>query len=219
MINCKSKQKIKQIIDFLLGVALLVLTAPLFFVIALAIKLDSKGPVLFKQERIGKNKNKFLCYKFRTMRNNCSDEVHKENIHNLLTLGYSNVQDRIYGHSNDPRITRVGSILRKCSLDELPQLINVIKGQMSLVGPRPAIDYELKYYDKNMFKRFSVMPGITGYWQTGDYPKADYMRMVTEDLYYIDNWSIGLDLNILLKTILVVFRKRNEFAEKGGGNA
>ncbi|MFH1063091.1 MAG: sugar transferase [Candidatus Omnitrophota bacterium] len=201
---------IKKVIDILLGCVLLVLTAPVFIIIAAAIKLNSKGKVIFKQERIGKNRKKFNFYKFRTMDENCGDTLHRKTIHFLMTNDIQQVKAKkeLFKSADDPRVTAVGKFLRKCSLDELPQLFNVIKGQMSLVGPRPAIEYELEYYDEIMLKRFSVMPGITGLWQISSCPKFNYRQMVKMDLFYIKNWSLLLDLKIFLKTFLVVFKKR-----------
>ncbi len=199
---------IKRSLDVVIAFILLILSVPFFIAAAIAIKLDSPGPVFFPQMRVGRHQKRFKCYKFRTMYMGNHDGVHQEFIKKLMTQHKSERKNitKIYKMTDDQRITPVGWILRKFSMDELPQILNVLKGQMSLVGPRPAIDYELPYHDRNMLRRFSVMPGITGLWQVKSRYSVDYRKMVALDLYYIDHWSLLLDLNIILKTIPVVLK-------------
>jgi lipopolysaccharide/colanic/teichoic acid biosynthesis glycosyltransferase len=199
---------VKRALDVTIAFILLILSVPFFIVVALAIKLDSPGPVFFRQMRVGYQQRRFRCYKFRTMYAGSREGVHQEFIKKLMTRTKEESKDAagVYKMTDDQRITPVGQVLRKFSMDELPQIFNVLKGQMSMVGPRPAIDYELPYHDRNMLRRFSVLPGITGFWQVSSRYSVDYRRMVFMDLYYIDHWSLLLDLKIMLKTILVVFK-------------
>ena len=199
-----SVQKIvKRTVDLSVCALLGLILIPVFILIAIAIKLDSPGPVIFKQMRIGRNQRRFVCYKFRSMFDDNKEAIHQEFIGQLMTQEneQKNLSIRAYEAQNEKRITRLGRILRKFKLDELPQIFNVIKGDMSLVGPRPAIDYEIKYHDENMLRRFNVPSGITGYWQVHSGHGVDYRRMVALDLYYVDHWSLLLDLKIILMTI------------------
>ena len=199
---------IKRILDLLFAGSLLILTLPLFVVTAIVIKLNSRGPVIFKQVRIGRDKKPFTCYKFRSMYVGSSDEIHQSYIRDLISgdLKQKKQEKEIYKLTLDPRITAVGLFIRRLSIDELPQLFNVLKGQMSLVGPRPAVPYELKYYDEVMLKRLSFKPGITGLWQVSGRSSLSYKEMVDLDIYYIEHWSIWMDLKILLKTVLYVLK-------------
>jgi len=188
-----------------------ILTTPLFFLITLSIKLDSQGKIFFKQERVGMDGRVFLCYKFRTMRPDADENLHREayrnniNGHNGANGGCA--KKPIFGKvKNDPRITKMGGFLRRSSLDELPQLWNVLKGDMSIVGPRPPIPYEVEDYDLRHRKRLEVKPGITGLWQVSGRNRLTFDEMVRIDLYYIENWSLWLDLKIILLTLPAVFR-------------
>ncbi len=201
-------QAAKRIIDILSAIVLFAVTLPLFIITAILIKLDSKGPVIFGQKRIGKDKRYFKVYKFRSMYIDSSEDVHKEYIRKLMTAGLpesDNNGKKIYKLTCDPRITPVGRLIRKLSIDELPQIFNVLKGDMSMVGPRPAIPYELEYYDKLMQQRFRVKPGITGLWQVSGRSGTTYRQMTDLDVFYVKHWSIGLDLRIMLKTIVYIF--------------
>ena len=204
---------IKRIFDLCASTILLVVLLPLFILIAIAIKLDSPGPVFFKQVRVGHFQRRFPCYKFRSMKIGSHDTEHEKFIEQLMTKDA--VDDKansyIYKITNDNRITKVGRILRKLSLDELPQLLNILKGEMSLVGPRPAIGYELKYHDENMLRRFFAKPGITGYWQVNSRYSVDYREMVAMDLFYVDHWSLLLDLRIVLNTVPVLLKITRSF--------
>ncbi|OME77908.1 hypothetical protein BK122_25570 [Paenibacillus pabuli] len=183
----------KPFIDFVIAAVLLLITSPVMLVAAITIKLDSKGPVIFRQERYGKNGVKFNIYKFRTMRTDAPK--------------YSASPTT----SNDPRITRLGRLLRKTSLDELPQLLNIIKGDMSFVGPRPEQKriVEESYTDLER-RRFLVKPGITGLWQVSDVRKDPIHHNLQYDFHYISNVSILMDIKILFKTVVVMV-KSNTF--------
>ncbi len=172
----------------------LILGAPIFGLIALAIQLDSEGPILFRQERVGKNGVHFHIYKFRSMRAGAEEEQRD--------LKHLNEADGpLFKIRNDPRLTRVGAFLRRTSLDELPQLFNVLKGEMSLVGPRPPIPAEVEAYEPWHKKRLAVSPGITGLWQVSGRSELTFDEMVLLDIYYIENWSPWLDMSILIQTI------------------
>ena len=184
---------LKRIFDLTLSCILLIIFSPLFLIIAIFIKLDSKGPVFFKQERLGKNGKVFLIYKFRTMVDNAEE-----------------VGTGLFTNENDPRITKVGAFLRKTSLDELPQLINILKGEMSIIGPRPPIPYHPYNYDEYSEEqklRFTVLPGITGYAQVNGRNKIEWDERIKYDIYYAKNWSLGFDLKIFFKTIRTVFNR------------
>lgn len=179
------------------GMALLLLT-PLLIVIAIAVRLDSRGPVLFRQSRLGQGVEDFTVLKFRTMRTGMPDDIHREYIAKLVA-GDPGAQG-LKKLTEDPRVTRVGGMLRKTSLDELPQLFNVLGGHMSLVGPRPALRYELEHYLPHHYERFSVKPGITGLWQVSGRNQLGFHEMLDLDVEYARNGGLLLDLKILAKT-------------------
>lgn len=191
----------KQVIDFVGAAVLLILLLPVFAVIALLIKLTSPGPVLFRQLRCGLNGKPFTMYKFRTMVTDADQRKHELAVFNEMS-------GPVFKMTNDPRVIPVGRVLRKYSLDELPQLYNVLRGEMSLVGPRPLPVAEVKCFDElSHRRRLSVKPGLTCLWQImGRNKVADFKEWVRLDLEYIDNWSLWLDLKILLRTIPAVFR-------------
>jgi exopolysaccharide biosynthesis polyprenyl glycosylphosphotransferase len=192
----------KRVFDFVVSFLGVLVLSPLLTLIALAVKLSSPGPILFKQRRIGLNGRVFWCYKFRTMVQN-AEEMRKH----LETR--NEMSGPVFKIRNDPRVTRVGRFLRKYSLDELPQLYNVLKGDLSLVGPRPPIVEEVRRYEPWHRRRLSMRPGITGIWQVeGRSQIAEFDEWVRMDLQYIDNWSLTLDLKILLKTIPTVLSGR-----------
>ena len=180
-------------------------------IIAAAVKLTSKGPLLFRQERTGYQGKKFSFLKFRSMHVDNDENLHREYVkkhiqgnHNEINMGSED--QPCYKMKNDPRITPLGSILRKSSMDELPQFLSVLMGQMSLVGPRPPIPYELDNYQSWHRKRvFKVKPGITGFWQVNGRSLTTFDEMVRMDLHYANNWDLWLDFKILLKTFKVVF--------------
>jgi lipopolysaccharide/colanic/teichoic acid biosynthesis glycosyltransferase len=210
---------VKYGLDFLLSFVFLVLCAPIFLVIAAAIKLNSPGPVLFVQQRVGRGGRVFAFYKFRAMVHNADDSVHREfsrefirgadNGHN----GNGNRNGRRKGNGNgakvykltrDPRVTAVGSFLRRTSLDELPQLFNVLRGDMSLVGPRPPVLYELEHYQEWHKRRLAIRPGLTGLWQVSGRSSVPFDEMVLLDLYYIEHRSTWMDLGIMARTLPVM---------------
>jgi exopolysaccharide biosynthesis polyprenyl glycosylphosphotransferase len=189
----------KRLFDLVVGSMLLVLALPVMGLAALAIKLDSPGPILFRQKRVGENGRIFLIFKFRSMVNGAQK----------LQDAVNTVDDQghiIHKTTEDPRVTRVGRILRRFSVDELPQLFNVLKGEMSLVGPRPEMPWLVDNYEPWQRKRFAVAPGITGWWQVNGRSNKPMHLNTEDDLYYIQNYSLLLDLFILWKTVWVVLR-------------
>ncbi len=205
--------KIKHSLDAIIGLPLFILLLPLFGAIAAAIKLTSPGPVFYRAKAIGKAGREFTMYKFRSMRMNNDAGIHKTFVTKLIKgeIGNGNDAGKPLKITNDPRITAVGNILRKLSLDELPQLINVIKGDMSLVGPRPCLPYEFEVYKDWYKKRASIRPGITGLWQVAGRSEVAFEDMILLDLYYVYNRSIWMDLNILTETAFVVLEKRGAY--------
>ncbi|ACF12835.1 exopolysaccharide biosynthesis polyprenyl glycosylphosphotransferase [Chloroherpeton thalassium ATCC 35110] len=208
---------IKRAFDIVFSLAGLVMLFVPMSIIAIVIKMTSKGPVFFKQNRIGKDGKPFSFYKFRSMYVNNDDKIHRDYAKQFITDAKSHTDQKAMSNTvvnsngqvkkivNDPRITTIGGILRKTSLDELPQLFNVLKGDMSLVGPRPCMPYEWEEYDKWHQRRLSVTPGCTGLWQVSGRSAVDFNDMVILDLYYIDNMSPLLDVKLILKTIPVMF--------------
>jgi len=195
---------IKRAIDVSVSLALLVLLSPVFGIISLLIKLTSKGPVLFRQERMGRFGKKFGFLKFRSMYDKNDPSIHKEYVAGLISgdaVKQSNGNGRVYKIKNDPRITPIGRFLRKTSLDEIPQFWNVLKGEMSLVGPRPPIPYEVASYAVWHRRRLlEARPGITGLWQVRARSRTTFEEMVRLDLEYSKTWSLGLDFKIILLT-------------------
>ena len=189
----------KRVLDLVCTLILLVLLLPAFLVIALLVRLTSRGPVFFRQQRVGQGGRHFDFYKFRTMVDGSDSAPHREFYRNLVN-GELGANRTMYKLTNDPRVTPVGRILRRLSLDELPQLFNVLRGDMSLVGPRPPIPYEVEMYRAREMMRLSVPPGLTGLWQVSGRGALAFERMIELDLEYIANWSLGLDLLILLRT-------------------
>lgn len=188
----------KRVFDVLFSVLALILIAPLLLIIAIAVKMDSPGPAFYKSERIGKKGRVFHCIKFRTMVRD-ADQLRADVMH------MNERDDVLFKISNDPRITRLGHFLRKYSLDEFPQFFNVLRGEMSIVGPRPPIASEVKEYKLSHLRRLDVMPGITGLWQVQGRQDPSFASYVSLDVTYIDTWSIWLDFKIILRTIGVVF--------------
>jgi exopolysaccharide biosynthesis polyprenyl glycosylphosphotransferase len=191
------KQVIKAVFDRVAAAMILIAVSPLFLVIALAIRLDDHGPVLFKQTRVGRDGHTFKVYKFRTM---VVDAEQRKQQLQALNEGAG----MLFKMRRDPRVTKVGGSLRRTSLDELPQLLNVLKGDMSLVGPRPALPDEVARYGDHMRRRLVVKPGITGLWQVSGRSGLSWEEAFRLDLRYVDNWSIMLDLQILWKTFSAV---------------
>jgi exopolysaccharide biosynthesis polyprenyl glycosylphosphotransferase len=200
----------KRISDLVIAAVTLALLSPFWLLIALLIKFDSKGPVLYTQERVGMDGRIFLVYKFRTMRMDADSEIHREYQRKFIAgHAEANVGDEdspAYKLRDDPRITRVGRILRRLSLDEVPQLFNVLRGDMSIVGPRPPIPYEVEAYELRHRKRLDMKPGLTGLWQVSGRNRLPFEEMVKLDLFYIENWSLLFDLKIIMRTVMVMLR-------------
>lgn len=202
---------VKRISDLAIAAVALIIVSPLWLLITILIKMDSRGAALFRQERVGMDGRIFLCYKFRTMRADADESIHREayrkNIEGDAAANSGNEDKPVFGKvKNDPRVTRNGRWLRRASLDELPQLLNVLIGDMSVVGPRPPIPYEVEDYAVSHRKRLDMKPGITGLWQVSGRNRLTFEEMVRLDLYYIENWTLWLDLKIILLTIPAVFR-------------
>jgi len=195
---------IKRGIDIVCSSILLIMISPLLVAIALAIKLTSKGPVIFKQERVGWLGTRFKCLKFRTMYTDNDAKIHREYIQLLITgkaVKENEAGPIVYKITSDPRVTPIGKFLRKTSLDEVPQFWNVLRGEMSLVGPRPAVPYEFELYDNWHRRRvFEMKPGVTGLWQVSGRSRVSFNDMIRLDLRYCQCWSLWLDLKILLAT-------------------
>ncbi|OQX95732.1 hypothetical protein B6I21_03885 [candidate division KSB1 bacterium 4572_119] len=202
---------LKRAIDIVFSLSLLILLAPLLIVVATLIKIGSPGPIIFSQSRIGYKGKQFNFYKFRSMYQGSSTQVHKNYVEKLIQGNVDEINngsndDPHFKIKDDPRITRIGKFIRKTSIDELPQLWNVLKGELSLVGPRPPIAYEVKVYQNWHYRRMhEVKPGITGLWQVSGRNKTTFSEMVRLDIQYLENWSIFLDIKILLKTVRAVF--------------
>ncbi len=195
---------LKRMIDVFFTLLAFIILIPLMGVIALLIKLDSSGPAIFRQQRVGRNGRCFTAYKFRTMRVGAEQEVEK--------FKHLNEADGpLFKIRNDPRLTRMGKFLRRMSMDELPQFWNVLKGDMSLVGPRPPIPAEVAMYEDWHRKRLQVMPGLTGLWQVSGRSELTFDEMVMLDIYYIENWSPWLDLWIMVRTIPSVLTARGAY--------
>jgi exopolysaccharide biosynthesis polyprenyl glycosylphosphotransferase len=209
-----SARIIKRSIDVIVSTLLLFFSIPLWIAIAIAIKLESRGPVFYRQERVGMDGHIFLLYKFRSMLYDVDrDEAHRQYMERMIkNRGDCNLGTKDnpnYKFINEGRLTRVGRILRRLSIDELPQVLNVFKGEMSLVGPRPPIPYEVECYETWHRKRLDVKPGLTGMWQVSGRYRLSFDQMVKLDIYYIENWSLWLDLKIILKTLPAVFMRED----------
>jgi len=194
---------LKRILDIILAIVLLIILSPIFLIIAICIKIESKGPIFYKHLRVGFNEKEFYLYKFRSMINNADKQLTD------LTENSLQQNEAFLKLEEDDRITRIGKFLRKYSIDELPQLFNVLKGEMSIVGPRPIVRWEVEqikriYHNYSYKKMFKVLPGITGLWQVSGRSLLNDEKRLELEIFYVDNWSLNLDIKILLKTILVV---------------
>lgn len=189
---------VKRVIDIIAAVIGLIVLSPILLIVAILIKIDSKGPILFKQQRVGKDGNEFGMYKFRSM------VINAEELKDSLE-DKNEMSGPMFKMKNDPRITRVGKFIRKTSIDELPQLINVIKGEMSLVGPRPSLPKEVAQFKPWMKERLTVKPGLTCYWQVSgrnNIPFEEWMKM---DIKYIKERSLWVDIKLIFRTFFVLF--------------
>lgn len=202
---------LKRCLDLGIGTLALVVLSPILALVAIIIRLDSPGPVLFRQTRIGKGGRPFEMWKFRTMARDAADDLHRELVLPLVRSCAGDAPERsavparrIYKLTNDPRITRAGRWLRRTSLDELPQLFNVLRGEMSLVGPRPPVTYEFDAYDAWQLERLEMPQGMTGLWQVSGRSRLSYRRMHELDIEYVRRWSLWMDLKILAMTLRAV---------------
>ena len=214
----KNALKMKRIIDVIGSITGIVIFSPFFILVPILIKLTSRGTVFFRQERVGQYENNFMFLKFRSMYSGNNEDVHKEFVHNLICdktpcdTGDNGSKKKVYKITNDKRVTPLGKILRKTSLDELPQFFNVLRGEMSLTGPRPPIPYEIEEYDSWHRRRvLEVKPGITGLWQVMGRSSTSFDEMVRLDLQYATNWSLWLDIKILLKTPWAIFAGKGAY--------
>ena len=194
---------IKRTFDFIMSFVSIILLSPLLLLLIILVKIDSKGKAIYKHKRIGKNGKYIYLYKFRTMYSN-SDEMLKEL---LKDPKIKKEWEANYKLSNDPRITKVGKFLRKSSLDELPQLFNILVGDMSFVGPRPLVDKEIDKYGKDKETLLSVIPGLTGWWACNGRSCTSYEDRIKLELYYVKNRSIKLDIKVLFKTFITVIKR------------
>ncbi|MBA3734615.1 MAG: sugar transferase [Actinobacteria bacterium] len=204
----RSSRFLKRVVDVFGSATLLALSAPVMLVIALLIRRDSRGPVFFRQVRVGVNLQEFTLLKFRTMHEGTDEAPHREYIRQIMKSDALPGSNNLYKLERHDSITKVGRLLRKTSLDELPQLINVLRGDMSLVGPRPLIPYELELFSPHHFERFLVPAGLTGLWQVEARAHSTFGEALDLDVAYARGWSLGLDLRLLLRTPLVMLRKR-----------
>jgi lipopolysaccharide/colanic/teichoic acid biosynthesis glycosyltransferase len=197
----------RRLLDIAVALTLLTVLLPVYLAVVIAIRRDSSGPSIFKQERVGLRGRRFVLLKFRTMHADAASHPHREYVQALIQGHSSSGQGDLYKLTIDPRITKVGRGLRRWSVDELPQLINVLRGEMALVGPRPVIPYETELYPQEYWRRFAVKPGMTGLWQVSGRNTCTYEEMVQLDLEYVNRRSLWFDLKILLKTIPVVLNR------------
>jgi len=227
------REAIKRAVDLLVGLPLIVLLSPIMVAVAVAVRIDSPGPILFRQRRLGRNMEPFTVLKFRTMVHNSSPELHQRYIAELASSrpaeappGDSNGNGHVNGNGGangngrangngaieikkltaDPRVTTLGRFLRRVSLDELPQLFNVVAGTMSLIGPRPALEYELEHYGPSHYRRFDVRPGITGLWQVSGRNQLGFNEMLDLDVRYSEDATLMTDIGIILRTPLAAVR-------------
>jgi len=210
-----SQRLLKRSMDVVVSLLLLLTTWPFWLLLAILIRIESRGPIFLRQERVGIDGKMFLMIKFRSMHAGTDDQAHRELMERTINGRDANqgTSDQpLYGKiKNDPRLTRIGSWIRRYSIDELPQILNVLFGDMSIVGPRPPIPYEVRHYKDWHRTRFHVRPGITGLWQVSGRNRLHFEEMVRLDVFYIENWSPWLDLKIMLKTIPVMLRGDNTY--------
>lgn len=204
----RSSRILKRIMDILVSLSLIVLLSPVFIIICIGIKIEDGGDIIYKHKRVGRNGKKFRCWKFRSMRSN-SSALLKEFLDKSPAARIEWEKD--FKLKNDPRITKLGRFLRKTSLDELPQLFNVLIGQMSLVGPRPIVSQELKYYKDDVDYYLMAKPGMTGLWQVSGRNNVDYDTRVYFDAWYVKNWSLWNDFAILCRTPKAVLERNGAY--------
>jgi exopolysaccharide biosynthesis polyprenyl glycosylphosphotransferase len=206
----RSSRLLKRGVDIVGSSLLLLLTAPLMLVLVVLIRRDSPGPAFFRQTRLGIDMREFTLLKFRTMRDGTDDTAHREYVGRIMTADALPNSNNLYKLEQPDAVTRVGRVLRSTSLDELPQLLNVLRGDMSLVGPRPCIPYELELYAPHHFDRFLVPAGLTGLWQVEARAHSTFGEALDLDVAYARGWSVGLDVRLLLRTPLLMLRKETD---------
>ena len=210
-----SQRALKRGMDVIVSIGLLAVTWPFWLALAILIRMESKGPILLKQERVGMDGKVFLMFKFRSMMDGTDDQAHRDLMRRTINGEDANQgtsDEPIYGKvKDDPRLTKIGGWMRRYSVDELPQIVNVLRGQMSIVGPRPPLPYEVRHYKDWHRARFHVRPGITGLWQVSGRNRLHFEEMVRLDVFYIENWSPWLDLKIMLKTLPMMLRGDNTY--------
>lgn len=201
---------VKRLIDVVAAAVGIVVLSPLLLLVAIGIRLESRGPAIFRQVRLGRNEVPFTFFKFRTMTDGNDSAVHERYVERLITSPSEELKGDTgsFKIENDSRVTRFGALLRKSSIDELPQLFNVLLGEMSLVGPRPPIPYEVDLYSDRARRRMECKPGITGLWQVSGRCETTFDEMVELDIDYIESWSLGLDLAILARTVPAVLSRK-----------
>lgn len=202
ILSKKVYEFIKRTFDIICSIVTLIILSPILLIISMLIKIESPGPVIFMQERVGINKKTFKMYKFRSMVANAEELKCK-----LVEKNERN--GPMFKMKNDPRVTRIGRFIRKTSIDELPQLINILKGEMSFVGPRPSLPDEVNQFEPWMLKRLVVRPGLTCYWQVGGRDKIDYIDWMKLDIKYVDERNIWVDLKLIFKTFFVLLGDKN----------
>jgi exopolysaccharide biosynthesis polyprenyl glycosylphosphotransferase len=200
-----TRRFVKRVVDILVSGAALVVVSPLMLVIALAVRLTSRGPAIYSSKRLGKGSEEIVVHKFRTMVRDA------ERIRGQLLELNECADSILFKMRRDPRVTRVGRVLRQFSLDELPQLVNVLTGSMSLVGPRPPLPEEVERYHGDVRRRLLVKPGLTGLWQVSGRSDLSWDESVRLDLYYVENWSLGFDFAIIARTASAVLRRRGAY--------
>lgn len=193
---------IKRLIDIIASACGIIVLSPILLIVSILIKVESKGPIIFAQERVGKDLKTFKMYKFRSMVNDAEELKEK-------LMQYNQMSGPMFKMDNDPRVTKMGKIIRKTSIDELPQLINVIKGDMSLVGPRPSLPKEVEEFEPWMKKRFEVKPGLTCYWQVSGRNNIDFEDWMKLDIKYIEDKNLLLDIKLIVKTAFLLFGDKN----------
>lgn len=191
------RRAVTRTLDLLIGGLLTLLFSPIMLVVAVAVAVDSRGSVLFRQERVGRGGTMFTMLKFRSMRTDADENVHKEYVQKIYTEGATTVAAKLH---NDDRVTRVGKVIRRTSLDELPQFFNVLGGSMSIVGPRPVLPYEVEVMGRENLDRFAVKPGLTGPWQVDGRGRTTFLEMMTLDVDYARTASVLTDLWLLART-------------------
>jgi lipopolysaccharide/colanic/teichoic acid biosynthesis glycosyltransferase len=200
---------VKRFLDLVLASIGLLILSPLLLVIWAAVRLSSPGPAVFRQERVGRDEKPFIMFKFRSMRTGCSDAIHREYVSRMLTGQAAAVEEAngLFKLDADPRITQLGAWLRKTSLDELPQLVNVVRGEMSLVGPRPVLAWEAELFTDEARARFRTRPGLTGLWQVSGRNKLTMPQALELDVEYVRRQSLWLDLTIMARTVPAQLRR------------